>query len=402
MKRTLKVLSALVATIIAFSCVTILDGGQTVEAASITRATIRLDSSFYGSSYDASETVNIPLIVTKYSSSDYGYYYANIYDENDKKVAYDSGSISNLSVGTTNVTVFWKISSKPHTLGTYRLEYYTSYDSGGSAIFYISTASGKIGTNLKWTLDFDGVLTISGSGTMKNFSYSSNTPWYAQQDYISKVVVKSGVTSIGESAFRNCNNLQKVSIASSVKKIGEYAFADCTNLESVTLPSKLTKINSWVFDGCNNLQTVTIPISVKSIEYGAFDDTDLSVVKYKGSKSMWSNITGRKYINGAKVKCSMKNLKSKTSITSSKRQKNRERALVKWKKKSGITGYEIMYSDSSNFSDAKKVKVKKASTTSKVIKLQWRYSTYYVKVRTYKKISGGYNYSDWSKTKKIK
>ena len=52
----------------------------------------------------------------------------------------------------------------------------------------------------------DGVLTISGSGAMQNYN-GSNMPWQLYRDYIKTVVIEDGITSIGNYAFYNCNNL---------------------------------------------------------------------------------------------------------------------------------------------------------------------------------------------------
>ncbi|WP_155738355.1 leucine-rich repeat protein, partial [Clostridium saccharobutylicum] len=37
------------------------------------------------------------------------------------------------------------------------------------------------------------------------------------------------VTSIGDSAFRECNKLTSITIPDSVTSIGDYAFSDCNN-----------------------------------------------------------------------------------------------------------------------------------------------------------------------------
>lgn len=73
---------------------------------------------------------------------------------------------------------------------------------------------------------------------------------------------------------------------------------------------------------------------------------------------------------------------------------------VKWKEKSGITGYQIQYSQKSNFKNAKKVKVS-ADNTSKKIKGLKAGKKYYVRIRTYKTAFEKNYYSDWSSKKSI-
>ena len=85
-----------------------------------------------------------------------------------------------------------------------------------------------------------------------------------------------------------------------------------------------------------------------------------------------------------------------TSISSIK-VKN-EAITIKWKKKSGITGYQIQYSTNSKFKkNNKKIKIKNAKTVSKKITGLNPTQKYYVRIRTYK----GKKYSSWSKKKCI-
>ena len=65
--------------------------------------------------------------------------------------------------------------------------------------FADTTASGTCGDNLTWTLDSEGILTISGTGDMYDYEYKK-APWFGDTE-ITKIVVNSGVTSIGAYAF---------------------------------------------------------------------------------------------------------------------------------------------------------------------------------------------------------
>ena len=86
-----------------------------------------------------------------------------------------------------------------------------------------------------------------------------------------------------------------------------------------------------------------------------------------------------------------------TTITSVKAQS--KAFTVKWKKKSGITGYQIQYSTNSKFKKGNKsIKIKNAKTISKKITKLKVAKKYYVRIRTYKEKK----YSKWSKVKSIK
>ena len=96
------------------------------------------------------------------------------------------------------------------------------------------------GSNLTWTLDSDGVLTISGSGDMHGYDYgSSGAPW--DDSRVKSAVIAEGVTSIGSYAFDDCKSLTSVTIPDSVTSIGDSAFCNCKSLTSVTPPLTQTR-----------------------------------------------------------------------------------------------------------------------------------------------------------------
>ena len=143
-------------------------------------------------------------------------------------------------------------------------------------------SSGTCGNNLTWTLDSDGVLTIEGSGSMKNYGYGSG-PWDSAS--IKSIVISEGVTSIGSSAFSGCSSLTSITIPDSVTSIGSYAFQDCSSLTSITIPDSVTNIGSSVFSGCSSLTSITIPDSMTYISKGLFRDC-LSLTSVTLSKNV--------------------------------------------------------------------------------------------------------------------
>ena len=66
------------------------------------------------------------------------------------------------------------------------------------------TYTGTCGTNVNWELDTtSGVLTITGTGTMTNFSSfkGRGNPWNSYKGSIKTIIINSGVTSIGDESF---------------------------------------------------------------------------------------------------------------------------------------------------------------------------------------------------------
>ena len=75
---------------------------------------------------------------------------------------------------------------------------------------------------------------------------------------------------------------------------------------------------------------------------------------------------------------------------------------VKWKKMSGVTGYQIQYSTKNSFKSKKTITIKGGNKSSKKIKKLKAKKKYYVRIRTYKFVDGKKKYSQWSKIKLVK
>lgn len=167
--------------------------------------------------------------------------------------------------------------------------------------------SGSIDGGLSWSLSRSGVLTISGSGKMPDFSSVANAaPWDKQKDKIQSAVIESGVQSISGGAFSGCTALEKVIISDTVAQIDLNAFDGCTALAEFevaadnkafssdggvlfsadkkllrcpvgkaadyTVPSGTVAIAGGAFKDCAKLESLVIPDSVTAIGKSAFEN----------------------------------------------------------------------------------------------------------------------------------
>lgn len=130
-------------------------------------------------------------------------------------------------------------------------------------------ASGKCGENVFWTLDSEGILTISGLGQMNNFA-TSYPEWGDRKSIIKQVKITEGVESIGARAFEDYYNIESVIIPASVSEIGWNAFYRCSRLTSATIAEGVTSIGSKAFGECRSLSNFSIPSSVNQIGSWAF------------------------------------------------------------------------------------------------------------------------------------
>ena len=163
--------------------------------------------------------------------------------------------------------------------------------------------SGTLPAGQTWNFDPEtGTLTISGTGQLPDYPYSSvlqsQAPWKVWADEIKSVVLSEGIThtgactfhqlknltrvtlpstltTVGESAFSNAENLKEVIIPASVTEIGSSAFKDCKSLSKITLPEGLLTIGNRAFSGCKSLVSIAIPASVTHIGSSVFLSCDV-------------------------------------------------------------------------------------------------------------------------------
>lgn len=156
---------------------------------------------------------------------------------------------------------------------------------GGNAIAASAESSGNCGdsgSNVTWSLDDNGTLTISGSGKIEDYRSDIDQPWYSNRSDITSVVIEPGVTSIGSQAFYECSNLTSITIPSGLTSIGEQAFGNCTGLTSITIPSSVTSIGVNVFYNCTGLTDITVDSNNSSFcsESGVLFNKDKTTLIY--------------------------------------------------------------------------------------------------------------------------
>lgn len=171
---------------------------------------------------------------------------------------------------------------------------------------------------------------ITNLGLIKALpDYSSSYKSYGDVDYLEKIVLPNGITTIPQSAFSNYIGLIDMTIDwASIEKIFSYAFykvpspmkidcpnlttigygafcncigltevvnlgsiteiqnaasnssegtfAKCTNLKKISLPETLLTIGSYAFYLCTSISTINLPTSIETIKNRAFCDSSIS------------------------------------------------------------------------------------------------------------------------------
>lgn len=88
----------------------------------------------------------------------------------------------------------------------------------------------------------------------------------------------------------------------------------------------------------------------------------------------------------------------KKAMVKSAKSKDARQLTIRWKRDAQVSGYEIQYSTSKNFKNAKSVTVGKNKTTSKSIDNLKSGKKYYIRIRSYKTVGKTKLNGSWSKT----
>lgn len=129
---------------------------------------------------------------------------------------------------------------------------------------------------IDYTTSFDYPNGVETSATVYAF--------YNRGNMSGNVVIKSGVTTIGNFCFYGCRGINSINIPNTVTSIGQSAFYSCRALTSITFPTSLRTINYGAMVECKGLTSVTIPSSVTSLAASVFYDcNNLTEMIFEGT-----------------------------------------------------------------------------------------------------------------------
>ena len=170
-------------------------------------------------------------------------------------------------------------------------------------------------------LDMDAILSSFGTGAMPDFDFPNGNlaPWwnyealgmltsfgnFKLEGELKKVVIKDGVTNVGDYALFFLPAATQVTLPGSVTSIGRYGIAMCSKLTGMSIPKGVTEIGDFglagdgltaitlpdglqtlgrgAFDACASLSGMTLPAAITAVPAKCFDDcTKLLTVDYKG------------------------------------------------------------------------------------------------------------------------
>lgn len=195
-----------------------------------------------------------------------------------------------------------------------------------------------------------------------------------------------------ERTCENCSEKETRSIAKLKPSVPEPSAPE-KKIASVAFSKK-----AYVYNG----KTKKPAVKVKDAQGKVIPAKEYTVKYPKGRKKVGTYTVSVKLKTGAKntVKAAFRIIPKTTQIRSL--SKGRNSFTVKWFRKGPqVTGYQVQYSTSKNFNNPKSKRIKGYNHNTKKVKKLGKKKTYYVRVRTYKKIGNATYFAKWSKVKKI-
>lgn len=125
-------------------------------------------------------------------------------------------------------------------------------------------------------------------------SIGSNAFWGSEHLYprFKEIKIPDSVETIGNGAFRHCQNLERITLPSALQTLSNGTFYGCAALSEVTFPASLKTIEKSAFGYCRNLSEVKLPASLTTIQSYVFNGCSaLKTVFYDGSLAQWNHIT---------------------------------------------------------------------------------------------------------------
>ena len=271
---------------VTFSADADLAGTVDVESGTVTNGSksVTLDVSSLGyttaDKFDIWFTAAPQEEISKFSvdiSTQKGNYTKDFTVSGDKPLAFRQGVVSNFTINMSDAE---DTSNEP--IKDNEIHYISTDNNIVSPDIYTAKVISNTCKNNKGVIVFDRPITtipdsmFDGCTNLQEIilpnSVTSIERWvFYHCRSLTKIKIPERVTFIGHYAFDSCGSLTEINIPDNVTSIGIGAFSDCSNLTKINIPDGVTYIEHNTFYNCSSLTKINIPGSVTSIRYNAFE-----------------------------------------------------------------------------------------------------------------------------------
>ena len=362
--------------------------------------------------YNQAPTLRVTLSDTVGSIGDYAFSEAPMVSlampESVKKIgerAFESTSLTSIDVSKVTSIGAYAFADCRKLKGTVTIGKSVSQNLD-NAFWGCPISAFKVASGNKKYKSIDGVLYNKKGTELISFPKAKK---------IKTFIVPDTVKVIGENALANAHKVTNLIIPDSVKTIETGAFPSPNASYPMNAKVSLKKI--YIGKGLKNLGVNVFYPATDKINYEVYFTGDKPEKTGDGAE-FWTwfapvegglikvyypegNKTWDEEING-EYTADYYHPWFKVPVLSSVKNTKAKKATVKWKKSSGVTGYEIQYATNKKFKSAKTKTVKGVSKNSVQLSKLKKGKTFYVRVRAYKSVGGVKYYTGWSKTKSVK
>lgn len=142
------------------------------------------------------------------------------------------------------------------------------------AIHFADAEVGRI-CLINWDTDRDGQLSKAEAAAVTTLKKDENPLFQSNKDITSfdELQYFTGLNSIEEGCFAECEHLQSIVLPSSIQSIGNSAFSGCKALSGISLPEGVRTIGDYAFS-VTNIETFYLPKNVTEIGMGILSWND--------------------------------------------------------------------------------------------------------------------------------
>lgn len=263
------------------------------------------------------------------------------------------------------------------------------------------------------TVDHEGnVLAIApGTAEIRANSYNGTVQYASCMVTVEKETLDE--RNMGESDEEETNEKSQDKAQQDTEKTSQSEMTQAVSKNGTIRATNNTITISWKQDeNATSGYRIYVKYKNKFIKLGSTKErkTSFTIRKIKGKSLQAGKTYTAKVVSLKKVKGKVKegriitlktSTRPKTSTITYGKKRTSTKILLKWKKITGVTGYEIQMSTNAK-KGFKKIAAAKASKRSFLKGGLRKGKTYYFRIRSYKKVTGGKIYSSWSRVKKIK
>ena len=142
-----------------------------------------------------------------------------------------------------------------------------------------------------WDTDHDGKLSKAEAALVTTLLNDGNSMFSRNATITSfdELQYFTGLTSLEESCFAECEHLQSIVLPSSIQSIGNFAFSGCKALSRIFIPEGVQTIGDYAFSN-TDIETFYLPKNVTSIGRGvlSWNDKLVSIVVSPENQTFYS------------------------------------------------------------------------------------------------------------------